>query len=186
MIWCYFTWTNTRQWVTNSQGEDMLAKFVNAYNHRQHTTLGMSPLQAVKHDQNELYDSTIGKHLKRKQRKRLERDYSNIKVGDFVLVNTAKKTFEKGVAPKWTCEVFKVIDVDMSSLRLSYKLEDMDGEEVKGMFVSDQLQKVTDPTNQPLMIEKVVKRRGDQVLVKYLGYGDKFNTWVHKSQVKDV
>ena len=186
MIWRYFTWTNTRKWVTNSQREDMLAKFVNAYNHRQHTTLGMSPLQAMKHDQNELYDSTIGKHLKWKQRKRLERDYSNIKVGDFVLVNTAKKTFEKGVAPKWTREVFKVINVDMSSPRLSYKLEDMDGEEVKGMFVSNQLQKVTDPTNQPLMIEKVVKRRGDQVLVKYLGNGDKFNTWVHKSQVKDL
>ena len=64
-----------------------------------------------------------------------------------MLVNTAKKTFEKGVAPKWTREVFKVIDVDMSSPRLSYKLEDMDGEEIKGMFVSDQLQKVTDPTN---------------------------------------
>ena len=186
MIWRYFTWTNTRKWVTNSQGEDMLAKFVNAYNHRQHTTLGMSPLQAMKHDQNELYDSTFNKHLKRKQRKRLERDYSNIKVGDFVLVNTAKKTFEKGVARKWTREVFKVIDVDMSSPRLSYKLEDMDGEEVKGMFVSDQLQEVTDPTNQPLMIEQVVKRRGDHVLVKYLGYSDKFNTWVHKSQVKDV
>ena len=185
MIWRYFTWTNTRKWVTNSQGEDMLAKFVNAYNHRLHTTLGMSPLQAMKHDQNELYDSTIGKHLKRKQRKRLERDYSN-KVGDFVLVNTAKKMFEKGVAPKWTHEVFKVIDVDMSSPKLNYKLEDMDGEEVKGMFVSDQLQKVTDPTNQPLMTEKIVKSRGDQVLVKYLGYGDKFNTWVHKSQVKDV
>ena len=83
----YFTWTNTRKWVTNSQGEDMLAKFVNAYNHRQHTTLGMSPLQAMKYDQNQLYDTAIGKHLKRKQRKRLERDYSNIKVGDFVLVN---------------------------------------------------------------------------------------------------
>ena len=96
MIWRYFTWTNTRKWVTNSQGEDMLAKFVNAYNHRQHTTLGMSPLQAMEHDQNELSDSTIGKHLKQKQRKRLERDYSNIKVGDFVLVNTAKKMFEKG------------------------------------------------------------------------------------------
>ena len=74
----------------------------------------------------------------------------------------------------------------MSSPRLSYKLEDKDCEEVKGMFVSDQIQKVTDPTNQPLMIEKVFKRRGDQVLVKYQGYGDKFNTWVHKSQVKDV
>ena len=70
---------------------------------------------------------TIGKHLKRKQRKRLEKDYFNIKMGDFVLVNTVKKTFEKGVAPKWTREVLKVIDVDMSSPRISYKLEDMDG-----------------------------------------------------------
>ena len=61
----------------------------------------------------------------------------------------------------------------------------MIGEKVRSMFVSDQLQKVTDPTNQPLMIEKIVKRRGNQVLVKYLGYGE-FNTWVHKSQVKDV
>ena len=98
-----------------------------------------------------------------------------------MLVNTAKKMFEKGVAPKWTREVFKVIDVDMSSPRISYKLEGMEGEEVQGIFVSDQLQKVTDPTNQPLLIEKIVKRKGNQVLVKYLGYGDKFNTWVHKS-----
>ena len=183
MIWRYFIWTNNRKWVTNSQGEDMLATQSDAA-HRQHTTLGMSTLQAMEHDKNELYDSNIGKHLKQKQRKRLERDYSNIKVGDFVLVNMAKKMFEKGVAPKWTREVFKVIDVDMSSPRISYKLEDMDGEEV--MFVSDQLQKVTDPTNQPLMIEKIAKRKGNQVLVKYLGYGDKFNTWVHNSQVKDV
>ena len=69
MIWRYFTWTNTRKWVTNSQGEDMLAKFVNAYNHRQHITLGMSPLQTTKHDQNEIYDSTMGKHLKWKQKR---------------------------------------------------------------------------------------------------------------------
>ena len=82
--------------------------------------------------------------------------------------------------------MFKVIDVDMSSPRISYKLENMEGEEVQGMFVSDQLQKVTDPTNQPLLIEKIVKRKGNQVLVKYLGYGDKFNTWVHKYQVKDL
>ena len=56
MIWRYFTYTNTRKWVSNdksSDNSDLLGLFVNAYNHRYHRTLGMSPIQAMREDEND-------------------------------------------------------------------------------------------------------------------------------------
>ena len=201
MIWRYFTYTNTRKWVThsksrdkssdksNNKSSDLLGLFVNAYNHRYHRTLGMSPLQAMREDENDLFNILYPSHSEYQQKK-IARDLDKIKVGDFVVINTAKKLFDRGVAPKWTREVYKVSDVDVRTPRASYKLQDIEGEDIEGWFVREQLQKVQDPSDQPLYVEKVLKysdkQHPGQVFVKWLGWGSKFNSWVDKSKLKDT
>ena len=188
MIWRYFTYTNTRKWVSNNKG-DLLGLFVNAYNHRYHRTLGMSPIQAMQEDQNDLFNILYPPHSAYQQKK-IARDLNTIKVGDFIVINTAKKLFDRGVAPKWTREVYKVSDMDVRTPRASYKLQDIEGEDVEGWYVRQQLQKVQDPSDQPLYVEKVLKyndkKHPGQVFVKWLAWGSKFNSWVDKSKLKDT
>ena len=58
------------------------------------------------------------------------------------------------------------------------------GEEVKGSFYEQELQKVKQET---FRIEKVLKRDNKKklALVKWLGYPDKFNSWLPLSDLKD-
>ena len=181
MIWHYFTWTNTRKCVQDKEGQKLLPLLVNAYNHHYHRTLGMSPLQAMKQTENDLFNKLYPAHSEHPDK---------IKVGDFVVINTAKSLFDRGVAPKWTREVYKVSDVDVRTPRASYKLHYIEGEDIQGWFVSDQLQKAADPDQQPLYVEKILKRRRingvDQVFVKLFSWGDKFSSWVDKKQLKDT
>ena len=129
MIWHYFTWTNTRKWVQDKEGQKLLPLFVNAYNHCYHRTLGMSPLQAMKQTENDLFNKLYPAHSEYQQKK-IKHDLDRIKGGDFVVINTAKSLFDRGVAPKWTREVYKVSDVDVRTPRVSYKLQDIEGEDI--------------------------------------------------------
>ena len=111
----------------------------------------MSPLQVMKQNENDLFSKLNPAHSEYQQKKN-KRDLDKIKVGDFVVINTAKSLFDSGVAPKWTREVYNVSDEDVGTPRASYKLQDIEGEDIQGWFVSDQLQKVADPDRQPLYV----------------------------------
>jgi len=57
----------------------------------------------------------------------------------------------------------------------TYKIQDLNGEQIQGTFYEQELQK----TQQEIFrIEKVIRRRGDKSLVKWLGYPKEFNSWV--------
>ena len=56
----------------------------------------------------------------------------------------------------------------------------MNGEETTGSFFEKELQK----TNQKeLRIEKVLKRKGEKLYVKWKGYNNSFNSWIHKEDL---
>ena len=68
---------------------------------------------------------------------------------------------------------------------ITYKIKDLEGEEVKGGFYNEQLQK----TNQQIYrVDKVLRRRKvrgrvEEVLVSWCGYPDKFNQWLPAADV---
>ena len=58
-----------------------------------------------------------------------------------------------------------------------YVIEDFNVEKVVGTFYEKELQK----TNQEeFMIEKALRRKGDQLYVKWKGYDNSFNNWIDK------
>ena len=51
-----------------------------------------------------------------------------------------RKTFDKGYTPNWTEEVF-LIDEIRPTDPITYKIKDLNGEEIKGSFYREELQK---------------------------------------------
>ena len=61
------------------------------------------------------------------------------------------------------------------SVPWTYVINDLNGEEIIGNFCEKELQK-TD--QQEFRIEKVIKRKGDKLYVKWKGYDISFNSWI--------
>ena len=96
------------------------------------------------------------------------------KVGDKVRITKKKGLFEKGYTPKWTEEVFTVSPVQYTDPP-TYKITDGYEDEIQGTFYEQELQK----TSQEIFrIEKVIRKRGNKSLVKWLGYPESMNSWV--------
>ena len=81
--------------------------------------------------------------------------------------------------PNWTEEIFVVKEVK-NTVPWTYVIQDLNGDEVKGTFYEQELQK----TDQNVFrVEKVIKRKGDKLFVKWKGYSDKFNSWIDKKDI---
>ena len=59
----------------------------------------------------------------------------------------------------------------------TYVIDDINGEEITGTFYEKELQKID---QQEFRIEKVIKKKGDKLYVKWKGYDNSFNSWIDK------
>ena len=79
----------------------------------------------------------------------------------------------------WSEEVFAV-DKIKNTVPWTYVINDLNGEEITGTFYENELQK----TNQKeFRIEKVIKRKGNKLYVKWKGYDNSFNSWINKNDI---
>ena len=79
-------------------------------------------------------------------------------------------------------EVF-VVNKNKNTVPWTYVINDLNGEEISGSFYEKELQK----TNQKeFRIEKVLKRNGDKLYVKWKGYDNLFNSWIDKKDLIGV
>ena len=60
-------------------------------------------------------------------------------------------------------------------------MNDLNGEEIIGTFYEKELQKTN---QQNLRIEKVIKRKGNKLYVKWKRYDNSFNSWINKKDNK--
>ena len=109
----------------------------------------------------------------------IERPKPKLKVGDRVRLNKKYRVFKKGYLPGWTEEVFVVGRV-MREVVPTYKINEWDGTPLRGTFYAQDLQKVTVMDDDLFRVEKIIKRKGDKVLVRWTGWPDKYNSWVEK------
>ena len=110
---------------------------------------------------------------------------AKFQVGDFVRISKYKKTFEKGYTARRSKEVFEVKSVDDKQQPVMYELKDLLGEDIEGKFYNEELQKTS--LKDFALIDKIIKTKqvkGEKhYLVKYDGYGDKFNEWLTEEQL---
>ena len=101
------------------------------------------------------------------------------KIGDHVRISKYKNIFAKGYMPNWSEEVF-VIKKVKNTVAWTYVINDLNGKEIIGTFYEKELQK----TNQKeFRIEKLIKRTGDKLYVKWKGYNNSFNSWTDQNDL---
>ena len=66
----------------------------------------------------------------------------------------------------------------------TYKIEEWDGTPIQGTFHTQDLQQVSMRYSDIFRIDKIVKRKGDKVLVKWKGWPDQYNSWLEKRLAK--
>ena len=101
------------------------------------------------------------------------------KEDDHVRISKFKNIFAKGYTPNWSEEIFVVKKIKNTVL-WTYNISDLNDEEILGSFYEKELQK-TD--QKEFRIEKVIKKKGDKLLVKWKGYDNSFNIWIDKKDL---
>ena len=170
-MWKYFTDNNTNHYA------DILPDLVKGYKNTGHSSIKMTLVEASK-KKNELtvWRTLYPDHLEIRD---INPEFS---VGDKVRISKKKKTFEKGYTTRWTEEIFTIVEVKRTS-PVTYKIADLNEEEIKGSFYEPELQKTS---QQLFRIEKVIKRGKKKSLVKWKGYSDDFNSWVDNKEIVNL
>ena len=146
---------------------DVLYDIVNKYNNRVHKTIKMKPID-VTDDSYAEYNEDFNKKDPK------------FKVDDHVRISKYKNIFAKRYTPNWSEEAFVVSKIK-NTVPWTYIVNDLSGEEITGSFYEIELQK----TNQEkFRIEKVRKRKGDELYVKWKGYDNCFNSWIDKKDLE--
>lgn len=163
-MWQEFSLNGSYKWLKPFE------EIVQRYNSKKHSTTGVTPASINKSNAAEL----------------LHRVYNNIKikpqakfkVGDNVRISKYKSLFDKGYTGNWGVEVFKISHIQ-TTYPTTYLLEDSKGEPILGSFYEQELQSVKYPD--VYLIEKVLKRKGNKVYVKWLGLNEK--SWINKKEI---
>ena len=81
--------------------------------------------------------------------------------------------------PNWSEEIF-VIKKTKNTLPWTYVINDLNGEEIIGTFYGKELQGTN---QQEYRIEKIIKKKGDKLYVKWKDYDNLFNSWINKKDI---
>lgn len=150
-----------------------LNNVVHEYNNTYHRTIGLKPVKVNKTNAKTIllrYANESNKIIKEKK----------FQVGDFVRISKYKGIFEKGYTPNWSAEIFQIIKVQLT-YPPTYLLEDVRKRPILGAFYEQELLKTKHPNI--YLIEKVLKKKGNKIFVKWLGLPPSENSWISKSDV---
>ena len=78
--------------------------------------------------------------------------------------------------PNWSEEVFFINKIKNTVPR-TYVINDLNGEEIIGTFY----QKLQKTNQKEFRIEKVIKRKGSKIYVKWKSYDNLFNRWIDQN-----
>ena len=102
-----------------------------------------------------------------------------LKAGDRVSTSKYKKIFAKGYTQNRS-EKVSVVSKIKNTVPWTYTISDVNGEEITGSFYQKESQKTNQEKHK---IEKVIKRKGDKLYVKWKGYVNSFNSWIDKKDI---
>ena len=121
-------------------------------------------------------DNTYVDSIELHSKKKVNDKDLKLKVGDHVRISKHKNIFVKEYTPNWSEEVF-ISSKIKNKVPWTYVINDLNGEEINGSFYEKELQK---PNQKEFRIEKIIKRKGNKLYVKWKGYDNSFNSWINK------
>lgn len=184
-MWRFFTHRNTHRYI------DVLQQFVYAYNHARHSTIKMQPAAVTLYNAGIAHANMMNAAAARRKKKRI--GTHKYKCGDYVRISRTKGTFEKGYEKNWSAEIFRISRVLSRQALSVYEISDLAGEIIDGFFYPEELTSVSAERvsgDREFKIERVIKTRGRgpkrELFVSWLGYPEKFNSWIPAADARDL
>lgn len=168
-LYKYFSLAGNYKWVGNP-----LNSIVDSYNDTVHRVIKCKPK-----DVNAKNESAVLINIQRSWKVTAKGKYK-FKPGDYVRISKYKGCFQKGYTPNWSTEIFLVTTVNRTN-PVTYHIKDLHNQLILGSFYEQELQK----TNHPdiYLVEKVLKRKGNKLFVKWLGLSENENSWIDKKAI---
>lgn len=167
-MWFHFNLIGSYKWV------DHIERLVREYNNSFHSSIGMKPIDVKKK-----HESLI---VSRLAESRSVGKKPKLRLGEWVRISKYKHLFEKGYIGNWTFEQFKIDRVLNRGVPM-YSLSDSNGEPIAGLFYEQELKATRLPGM--YLVEKIIRRRGDRALVKWLGFPPSHNSWVPSRELAE-
>lgn len=168
-MWRMFTEQGSYKWI------GILPKILASYNNTKHSTIGMKPREVNKRNEKQVLHAINRATFRRKVSVK-----PKFSIGDYVRISKHNNLFRKSYLPRWTTEIFRIHSI-VQSRPITYTIRDYRNEIIRGVFYESELLK-TKHAN-VYLVEKVLKRRGTRVFVKWLGFDASHNSWISKDNV---
>lgn len=154
---------------------DIIQKLVDEYNNTKHSTIKMAPNEVNSENEQHLLNTVYN------YKRNIKPDNNvKFKIGDRVRLSKYKHIFQKGYLPSWTTEIFTIKKIQYTN-PITYLLVDLEGDEIKGGVYAEEMQLVKNPD--VYLVEKIVRRKNDKLYVKWLGFSNKYNSWINKNDM---
>ena len=159
----------------NTVWYNILPKLIKIYNNRYHSTIKMSPIKVNKNNEKYIKENIYSYDKTTK--------IPRYKINDLVRISLKRRDiFDKPIGNiKWSEELFKIHSIDRSNV-ITYKIKDLNGEIIDGIFYQLELQK-TKNTSEIYNIERIIRKNKNKYLVKWRNYSSDFNSWINKDDV---
>lgn len=168
-MWKQFSFRGTYKWI------DILQRLISEYNNTKHRTIKMKPNEVNEQNERYLLQTVYNYKLLSNGKNR-----SKFKLGDLVRISKYKHVFDKGYTPNWTTEIFEINRIQKTD-PITYLLTDLEGNDIKGTVYKEELQLVSQPNL--YLVEKILRKRGNEFFVKWLGFDNTHNSWIDKDAV---
>lgn len=152
---------------------DILDSITKNYNQSFHRTIHMRPIDVTRNNEQIILNNVYSTP-------KLYLDNIKFKVNDIVRISKYKGIFSKGFHPNWSTELFKIYKKQITN-PVTFLLKDMNNQNIAGSFYEYELQKAKYPD--VYLIEKVLRKKGNKVRVKWLGLDNLHNSWIPKQQL---
>lgn len=163
-----FSLNGNYKWV------DILPDLIREYNTTRHRTINMPPNDVDSDNEQELLDTVYN------YKRIIKPNIVKFKIGDKVRLSKYKHVFEKGYLPSWTTEIFTISKIQYTD-PITYLLVDWEGTEIRGSVYAEEMQKVKHPDI--YLVEKILRKKNGKVYVKWLGFDNRFNSWIDENDV---
>lgn len=173
-IFRYLSRHQTHRWI------DVLDDITQSYNAAYHRSIKMAPRAVTKKDEARLWKMQYPTSQYKVPRRRFA-----FQKGDTVRISHVRQPFDREYDERWTMEYFVVDDRGMKEGLPYYTLKDTANDPVRGTFYQSELNRVRVSDQTEYRIEKIVRRRRHDALVKWMGWPAKFNSWIPLTDLKD-
>ena len=175
-MWRFFTKTGENKWL------DVLSSLVNSYNNSYHRSIKINPIDVNRNNENKIFQSLYGFS---KENGEINAIKIKFKKDDKIRISKSKRVFEKGYTPNWSEEIFVIKSV-IPSLPPTYKIVDLNNENILGSFYDYEIQKV-EKIDEIFNIQNILKKRKKDNKIEYFvswkGYPKSFNSWVTQESI---